>query len=308
MKPYVKENITSDETITIKYFTKLLSQSAEAVIFIFLGLSAAVKVKTNDIDWNSSFIGITLAACIFYRSMGVIIQCSILNRFNTKKFSFSDMFVLSFGGLRGAIAFGLVSSISPNIEAKSLFVTTTMVVIFFTVFIQGCSIKPILSLLNVKLENEPDDILKEHTFDYYFGHTMSGIESVAGQKGWNFLRQWYDSLNAKLLKPLLIKNYKKQKHDPSTIIRAYQKITLKEAMDIFKSGQRPMSSMSNLSGQFPPSSTPAVYQLFNGLLNQKLKEDNGNSDDSGSFLSENSIGITLYDSSSNSSSGHYRYI
>uniref|UniRef100_A0AC34F1E8 Cation/H+ exchanger domain-containing protein n=1 Tax=Panagrolaimus sp. ES5 TaxID=591445 RepID=A0AC34F1E8_9BILA len=215
------------------------------------------------------------------------------------------MFVLSFGGLRGAIAFGLVSSISDEIEAKSLFVTTTMVVIFFTVFIQGCSIKPILSCLNVKLEDEPDDILKEHTFDYYFGHTMSGIESVAGQKGWNFLRQWYESLNSKILKPLLTKNYKKQSHDASQIIRAYQKITLQEAMNIFQSGQRPMSSMSNISGQQPYpsySSNPAVYQLFNGLLNQKLKEEHSSdSSDGDSYLSDNSIGITL------ASSGYHRY-
>uniref|UniRef100_A0A914YS11 Uncharacterized protein n=1 Tax=Panagrolaimus superbus TaxID=310955 RepID=A0A914YS11_9BILA len=130
---------------------------------------------------------------------------------------------------------------------------------------------------------------------------MSGIESVAGQKGLNFVRQWYESLNAKVLKPLLTKNYKKQLHDSSQILRAYQKITLQDAMNIFQSGQRPMSSMSNISDF--NASIPAVCQLFNGLLNQKLheKEHRSDSSEGDSYLSDNSIGITL-----TASSGGYR--
>lgn len=67
---------------------------------------------------------------------GVFIQCNILNRFRKKKFSFVDQFVLSYGGLRGAIAFGLVVSIPNSIKAKQMFITTCIAVIFFTVFIQ----------------------------------------------------------------------------------------------------------------------------------------------------------------------------
>ncbi|GMS81538.1 hypothetical protein PENTCL1PPCAC_3713, partial [Pristionchus entomophagus] len=44
--------------------------------------------------------------------------------------------ILCYGGLRGAIAFGLPSSISPSVEAKDMFLTATIAVIFFTVFLQ----------------------------------------------------------------------------------------------------------------------------------------------------------------------------
>lgn len=47
-----------------------------------------------------------------------------------------DQFVLIYGGLRGAIAFGLAVSMPNSIVAKDVFVTTTIVVIFFTVFLQ----------------------------------------------------------------------------------------------------------------------------------------------------------------------------
>lgn len=47
-----------------------------------------------------------------------------------------DQFVLSYGGLRGAIAFGLAISIPEDISAKPMFITTTIAVIYFTVLIQ----------------------------------------------------------------------------------------------------------------------------------------------------------------------------
>jgi NhaP-type Na+/H+ or K+/H+ antiporter len=44
--------------------------------------------------------------------------------------------VLSYGGLRGAIAFGLVVSLDDDLPAKQMFVSTCIAVIFFTVFVQ----------------------------------------------------------------------------------------------------------------------------------------------------------------------------
>lgn len=67
----------------------------------------------------------------------MVVQCAVLNRFRSKKFSRTDQFVLSYGGLRGAIAFGLVVSLPATILAKQMFVTTCIAVILFTVFLQA---------------------------------------------------------------------------------------------------------------------------------------------------------------------------
>lgn len=89
----------------------------------------------------------------------MVVQCAILNTFRKKKFSFSDQFVLSYGGLRGAIAFGLVVSLPHTIPAKQMFVTTCIAVIFFTVFLLGITIRPVLYWLKV----EKQDMDKEET-------------------------------------------------------------------------------------------------------------------------------------------------
>lgn len=68
--------------------------------------------------------------------VGVIVQCAILNRFRKQSFTRVDQFILCYGGLRGAIAFGLVVSMPNNIHAKSMFTTACIAVIYFTVFLQ----------------------------------------------------------------------------------------------------------------------------------------------------------------------------
>lgn len=62
----------------------------------------------------------------------------MLNQYRTKKFSALDQFVLCYGGLRGAIAFGLVVSLPVSIDQniRNLFVTTCIVVIYVTVLFQ----------------------------------------------------------------------------------------------------------------------------------------------------------------------------
>lgn len=82
---------------------------------------------------------------------GVIILVAMANRFRIHKLSNVDQFVMSYGGLRGAVAFALVLLINPkHVPLQPLFVTTTICVIYFTVFLQGITIKPLVRILNVK--------------------------------------------------------------------------------------------------------------------------------------------------------------
>ncbi|KAI6238741.1 Sodium/hydrogen exchanger [Aphelenchoides fujianensis] len=217
MKQYVKGNITHEAASSVKYFVKTLAQASETVVFMFLGLTTMSSHQYFDL-W---FVVVTLVACLVYRSIGVIVQCAILNRYSSKRFTMRDQFVLAYGGLRGAIDFGLLSSVSDSVRAKEMFSTTTIIVICFTVFLQGSTIRPLLNLLK------------------YFDYTMSGIGHVLGQRSKHAIRHWFERLNANVLKPLLVKHTTRNVFDASQIVRAYNKIALQEALETSRIHEKP---------------------------------------------------------------------
>lgn len=133
MKNYVEANISHKSHTTVKYAMKMLSSSSETIIFMFLGVST---LKEGHV-WNTWFVVLTIAFCSVYRALGVVILTAIANRFRLHKLTRVDKFVMSYGGLRGAVAFALVMLINPrHVKLQPMFVTTTISVIYFTVFIQ----------------------------------------------------------------------------------------------------------------------------------------------------------------------------
>ncbi|CAJ0928503.1 unnamed protein product, partial [Mesorhabditis belari] len=226
MKQYVKGNLTPAATNSVKYFTKMLAVGAETLLFMFLGVSAIVT--PHHFDW--AFISITVAFCLIFRSIGVMVQCAILNKFRKKKFSLVDQFILSYGGLRGAIAFGLSVSLPDSMAAKPMFVTTTIAVIYFTVLLQGITIRPIVNWLKVERSDGRQKTMTESVFMKYIDYTMSGVEEIFGIRGEHYIRDTYERINAKILRPILMRNEEKKDFDASVIVRAYAKITLEEAL------------------------------------------------------------------------------
>lgn len=70
-------------------------------------------------------------------SPGVVGQTWVLNRFRLVPLEKIDQVVMSYGGLRGAVAFALVVLLDgKQVKAKDYFVATTIVVVFFTVMFQ----------------------------------------------------------------------------------------------------------------------------------------------------------------------------
>jgi sodium/hydrogen exchanger-like protein 3 len=70
-------------------------------------------------------------------SSGVILLTAIANRFRLHKLNKVEKFVMSYGGLRGAVAFALVLLIDKHhVKLQPMFVSTTIAVIYFTVFFQ----------------------------------------------------------------------------------------------------------------------------------------------------------------------------
>ncbi|KAI6212349.1 Sodium/hydrogen exchanger [Aphelenchoides besseyi] len=261
MKQYVKGNITHEAASSVKYFIKMLSNSSETVVFMFLGLSTMSSHQYFDL-W---FVVVTVAACLIYRTIGVLFQCAILNRYTNKKFTMEDQFILSYGGLRGAIAFGLLSSVPDGVAAKDMFATTTIIVICFTVFLQGSTIRPLLALLKVEQAEERHVTMVEQVYNKYFDYTMTGIEDIVGQKGKHSIRDWFERLNAKILKPLLVKHTTRNVFDASQIVRAYNKLAIKEAISNLEMKTIRDNRQTSIKS-LPPNSNYRQRQTFNEFM------------------------------------------
>ena len=68
---------------------------------------------------------------------GVTVLAWLLNRRRLVKLTKIDQFIMAFGGLRGGIAFCLALSLEEElVPEKRLFITATIIIVFFTVFIQ----------------------------------------------------------------------------------------------------------------------------------------------------------------------------
>ncbi len=72
-------------------------------------------------------------------SSGVFVLTGIMNRFRLAKLSYIDQFIMAYGGLRGAVAYGLAASLLEHSVlaegTKKMYLTTTIVVTLFTVFV-----------------------------------------------------------------------------------------------------------------------------------------------------------------------------
>ena len=61
---------------------------------------------------------------------------------------------MSYGGLRGAVGFSLAQILDEDNPFKEMFLTATIFMVFFTVFIQGGTIKFLVDKLKIKKHEE----------------------------------------------------------------------------------------------------------------------------------------------------------
>ncbi|XP_033646199.1 probable Na(+)/H(+) antiporter nhx-9, partial [Asterias rubens] len=231
MKPYVEANISQKSHTTIKYFMKMLSSISETIIFIFLGVTTLVDLSEH--QWNTVFVVCTLLFCLLYRSIGVIIQTWVANRFRLARIAKTEQFIMAYGGLRGAIAFSLVALLcAQTVASKTIMFTTCIVVVMFTVFLQGTTIKPLVNKLHVKKAIKHKPSMNEEIYERLSDHLMVGIEEILGQYGHHHWREKWEHINQKYIEPLLVQERNKV-GDPK-ILEVFSKLNEKDAKDYIK--------------------------------------------------------------------------
>ncbi|KAM9737252.1 sodium/hydrogen exchanger 1b [Menidia menidia] len=243
MRPYVEANISHKSYTTVKYFLKMWSSVSETLIFIFLGVST-VKGPHN---WNWIFVTFTLVLCLVSRVLGVIGLTFIINKFRIVKLTKKDQFIVAYGGLRGAIAFSLGFLLTEN-ETKHMFLTAIITVIFFTVFVQGMTIRPLVELLAVKKKKESKGSINEEIHTQFLDHLLTGIEGICGHYGHHHWKDKLNRFNKAYVKRWLIAG---ERSTEPQLISFYNKMEMKQAMMLVESGS---------AGKLLPSGSSASLQ------------------------------------------------
>ncbi|CAK6444239.1 unnamed protein product [Pipistrellus nathusii] len=231
---YVKANISEQSATTVRYTMKMLASGAETIIFMFLGISA---VNPAIWEWNTAFVLLTLVFISVYRAIGVVLQTWILNRYRMVQLEIIDQVVMSYGGLRGAVAFALVVLLDEDkVKEKNLFVSTTIIVIYFTVIFQGLTIKPLVQWLKVKRSEHREPKLNEKLHGRAFDHILSAIEDISGQIGHNYLRDKWSNFDRKFLSKILMRRSAQKSRD--RILNVFHELNLKDAISYVAEGER----------------------------------------------------------------------
>ncbi|XP_074686283.1 sodium/hydrogen exchanger 3 isoform X1 [Strix aluco] len=231
---YVKANISEQSSTTVRYTMKMMASGAETIIFMFLGISA---VNPDIWTWNTAFILLTLLFISVYRVIGVVLQTWILNHYRMVQLEIIDQVVMSYGGLRGAVAFALVALLDKDkVHEKNLFVSTTIIVVFFTVIFQGLTIKPLVQWLKVKKTEHREPKLNEKLHGRAFDHILSAIEDISGQIGHNYLRDKWSNFDRKFLSKVLMRRSAQKSRDQ--ILNVFHELNLKDAISYVAEGER----------------------------------------------------------------------
>lgn len=227
MKPYVELNISRKSHTTIKYFLKMLSSSSETLIFMFLG----VQVVSWDHEWNIKFVFVTLVFILVFRALGVVILTFLANRFGRlNKLSAVDQFIMSYGGIRGAVSFSLAVLLDEHhFPQKNMFVTTTIVIVLFTVFFQGMTIKPLVRILHVKLRGKEQLTMCVELNEKFLDHLVAGIEEISGHHGHGYYWEMFEYVHTHYLRRWLIRDGDRFVQDED-ILLAYRRLAYKDAL------------------------------------------------------------------------------
>ncbi|XP_017279280.1 sodium/hydrogen exchanger 1 isoform X2 [Kryptolebias marmoratus] len=252
MRPYVEANISHKSHTTIKYFLKMWSSVSETLIFIFLGV-ATVDGKHK---WNWTFVTSTVILCLVARVIGVVSLTFVINKFRIVKLTTKDQFIIAYGGLRGAIAFSLGYLLDCRHFPRDMFLTAIITVIFFTVFVQGMTIKPLVDLLAVKKKQEAKRSINEEIHTQFLDHLLTGIEDICGHYGHHHWKDKLNRFNKKYVKKFLIVG---ERSKEPQLIAFYHKMEMKHAIQMVESGSRLPSampstvSMQNIQPKIPPA-------------------------------------------------------
>ncbi|XP_006869924.1 PREDICTED: sodium/hydrogen exchanger 9 [Chrysochloris asiatica] len=197
---YTYNNLSLDSKMRTKQLFEFMNFLAENVIFCYMGL--ALFTFQNHI-FNALFILGAFLAIFIARACNIYPLSFLLNLGRKQKIPWNFQHMMMFSGLRGAIAFALAIRNTES-QPKQMMFTTTLLIVFFTVWVFGGGTTPMLTWLQIRVGVDLDEDLKEDLKEGPSSHQEANNldkNTTKAESAWLF-RMWY-GFDHKYLKPIL---------------------------------------------------------------------------------------------------------
>ncbi|TSK42070.1 Sodium/hydrogen exchanger 7 [Bagarius yarrelli] len=142
---YTYNNLSEESTKRTKQLFEVLHFLAENFIFSYMGL--ALFTFQNHV-FSPIFIVGAFVAIFIGRALNIYPLSFLLNLGRRHKIGANFQHMMMFAGLRGAMAFALAIRDTATYARQTMF-TTTLLIVFFTVWVFGGGTTPMLSWLHI---------------------------------------------------------------------------------------------------------------------------------------------------------------
>ncbi|XP_077447704.1 sodium/hydrogen exchanger 6b isoform X2 [Stigmatopora argus] len=189
---YTYNNLSRDSQDRTKQLFELLNFLAENFIFSYMGLTL---FSFQSHVFNPLFIIGAFVAVFLGRAANIYPLSFLLNLGRKNKIGSNFQHVMMFAGLRGAMTFAL-SIRDTATYARQMMFSTTLLIVFFTVWICGGGTMPMLSFMSIPVGVDSD---QDQTSSALVDGSLR--RNTKHESAWPF-RMWYN-FDHNYLKPLL---------------------------------------------------------------------------------------------------------
>ncbi|KAM6970367.1 sodium/hydrogen exchanger 6-like [Aplochiton taeniatus] len=188
---YTFNNLSPDSQERTKQLFELLNFLAENFIFSYMGLTL---FSFQSHVFNPMFIVGAFLAIFLGRAANIYPLSFLLNLGRKNKIKSNFQHVMMFAGLRGAMTFAL-SIRDTATYARQMMFSTTLLIVFFTVWVVGGGTTPMLSFMSIRVGVDSD---QDNSVTMLDGTQRSNTKH---ESAWPF-KIWYN-FDRNYLKPLL---------------------------------------------------------------------------------------------------------
>ena len=131
--------------IIVSEFWEFLAFFVNSIVFLLIG----DQIRFEVLGKNWLAIAVTIGAMIAMRAISIYGLGGLSNRFAKSDIPLPDQTILWWGGLRGAVSIALALSVPESLPGRETVIATVFGTVLFTLLVQGLTIQPLLSKLDL---------------------------------------------------------------------------------------------------------------------------------------------------------------